>query len=59
MDFFRVKTPFCGRGDLRSAAVAAGYVYLVSIVHSILDYAAVHAQIVTRTRAFVGQCSLQ
>jgi len=59
MDRFRIKTPFCGTGDLRSVAITTGFVYLVGLVYSKLDYAAVYAQIVTRTLAFVGQCVLQ
>ena len=59
MDRFKLKTPFCGAGDLRSVAIATGCVYLVSLIYSILDYVAVPAQFVTRTRAFVGQCILR
>jgi len=58
MDRFRIKTPFCGDGDLRSVSITAGFVYLVGLVYSKLDYAAVYAQIVTRTPAFVRHCVL-
>ena len=59
MDRLKLATPFCGTGDRRSVAIIAGCIYLVGVIYSVLDYAAVQAQIVTRTRAFVGQCMLQ
>ena len=59
MDRSRIKTPFCGTGDLRSRAITVGFIYLVGLVYNKLDYPAVYAQIVTRTPAIVGQCVLQ
>jgi len=41
MDRFKLTTPFCGTGNLRSVAITAGFVYLVGLVYSTLDYVAV------------------
>jgi hypothetical protein len=59
MEYIQVRTPFCGAGNLRSVAIAGGFIYLVGPVYIILDNAELSASIVTRSLAFVGLCVLQ